>query len=363
MTTAVKFAGKGSAEFVAELKQQVDAYFEERGLSDKATPGMIAKTIIVLAVTFGSYGLIMTGWFAPWPMLALAIVMGVGMAGIGFAITHDALHGAYSHRPRVNRWIGYAFDLIGANSYIWRITHNVIHHTYTNIQGVDEDLEVSPLIRLSPHSRWRRVHRHQHWLAFVLYSLSTLFWVWVKDYKYFLASDLGPYTGKKHPKKEWAILVGTKLFHYGWSLVLPLLVLPITWWQFLIGYLAMHLTAGLILGLVFQLAHVVEGPDHVVPPPEGCIEETWLVHEMLTTSNFATHNKWLTWYVGGLNFQIEHHLFPKTCSVHYPAIREIVQEVAEKHGVPYHHQPTLWAAIRSHYRTLKLHGDPEFSPA
>jgi len=341
----------------------VSAYFEERGLSDKATPGMVLKTVALVMVTFGSYGLIMTGWFTPWQMLALCVVMGVGVAGVGFAVTHDALHGAYSHNPRINRAIGYIFDILGANSYMWKITHNVIHHTYTNIHGVDEDLEVSPLIRLSPHSRWRRVHRYQHWLAFFLYGISTLFWVWAKDYKYFFARDIGPYADKKHPAKEWVVLAVTKLFYYGWSVVLPLVVLPITWWQFAIGYLAMHVTAGLILGVVFQLAHVVEGPQHVDPPPEGYIEETWVVHEMLTTSNFATHNKWLTWYVGGLNYQIEHHLFPKTCSVHYPAIREIVQETARKHGIPYHHQPTLWSAIRSHYRTLKLHGDPSFSAA
>lgn len=360
---AVKFDTTRSRAFGAELKHRVEQYFVDHHLSDKANGAMVAKTVLLLTGTFGCYGLILSGRFGPWGMLGLAVLMGVGIAGIGFGISHDALHGAYSHSPRVNRLIGLTFDLLGANSYMWKITHNVIHHTYTNIHGIDEDLEVSPFIRLSPRSPWRPIHRFQPWLAFVLYGLSTLFWVWVKDYKYFLQRDLGPYHNKKHPPKEIALLVVTKAAYYGWTIVVPLLVLDIAWWQFLIGYLAMHLTAGVILGVVFQLAHVVEGPEHPVPDAAGHMDDAWWVHQMETTSDFATGNRLLTWYVGGLNYQVEHHLFPRVCSVHYPAITHIVRETARAYGVPYHEQPTLWAAIRSHYVTLKRHADPALTPA
>jgi linoleoyl-CoA desaturase len=358
--TSIKFATTRARDFAAELKVRVEGYFTDRGLSEKANAWMIVKSLMLLGITFGSYALILSNNYSPWTMLGLAIVMGVGIAGIGFAVSHDALHGAYSRNPTVNRLIGLTFDLLGANSYMWKITHNVIHHTYTNIHGVDEDLEVSPLIRLSPRSPWRPIHRIQPWFAFVLYSFSTLFWVWVKDYKYFLQENLGPYQNKKHPKSEVALLIATKPIYYAWSLVVPLAVLNVAWWQVLIGYLAMHLTAGLILGVVFQLAHVVEGPEHPIPDDRGNMEDAWLVHQMETTSNFATGNRLLTEYVGGLNYQVEHHLFPKVCSVHYPAIRDIVREVAAKYGVPYYQQPTMWAAIRSHYRTLKRHADPTY---
>lgn len=355
---SVKFATSRSAGFAAELKERVERYFTERGLSDKANGVMVARTVVALGLAFGCYALILSGWVSPGGMLFLSVLMGIGVAGIGFGVSHDALHGAYSHNPRVNRLIGFSFDLLGANSYMWKITHNVIHHTYTNIQGIDEDLDVSPLIRLSPRSPWRPIHRAQTWLAFVLYGFSTLFWFWVKDYKYFLQRDLGPYRNKTHPASEVAILIVTKAAYIGWTIVIPLLVLDVTWWQFLIGYLAMHLTAGLILGVVFQLAHVVEGPEHPAPDAYGQMDDAWWVHQMETTSNFATGNGLLTWYVGGLNYQVEHHLFPRVCSVHYPAIRPLVQDTARKHGVPYHEQPTLWAAIRSHYLTLKRHADP-----
>jgi len=352
----ISFTGRAPGDFARELKTRVDKYFSARHLSPHANWQMIAKTFALLALTFVPYGLILSNRLGPWSMLALCFVMGLGMAGVGFAVSHDALHGAYSANPKVNRIIGMSFDLMGASGYMWRITHNVIHHTYTNIHGVDEDLEVSPLVRLSSGAEHRPIHRYQHLYAWFLYSLSTLFWVWVKDYKYFLAQDIGPYKNKKHPSGEIALLAASKVVHYGWTIVIPLLVVNVAWWQFLIGYLAMHLTAGLILGVVFQLAHVVEGPAQVNLKPDGSVEAAWMVHQFATTANFATDNRLLTAYVGGLNYQVEHHLFPRVCSVHYPAITGLVREVTAKYGVPYYVQPTLWSAVRSHYRTLKRLG-------
>ena len=354
--TGVTFPSRDPARFGPEVKRRVAEYFSTRGLSDKATPGMVVKTITLLALTFGSYGLILSGWFDAWQMLGLAVLMGVGVAGLGFAVAHDALHGAYSDRPWVNRMLGLVFDLLGANGYMWKITHNVIHHTYTNITGVDEDLTVSPLLRLSPESPRLGIHRFQHWYAIAAYSTSTLFWVFAKDFKYFLQKDLGPYRDKKHPPQEVAILIGTKIFYVLWAIVVPLLVLDVAWWQFLIGFVAMHLTAGAILGVVFQLAHVVEGPDYPLPDTTGAMDHAWMIHEMRTTANFGRDNKLLSWYVGGLNFQVEHHLFPRVCSVHYPAISPIVEDVAKECGVPYYAQPTLSAAIRSHLRMLRMLG-------
>ncbi len=353
---AVTFPSRDCARFGPEVKRRVAEYFASRGLSDKATPAMVVKTVMLLTLTFGSYGLILSGWFGPWGMLGLAVLMGVGVAGVGFAVAHDALHGAYSRRSWINRTLGLAFDLLGANGYMWKITHNVIHHTYTNIHGVDEDLTVSPLLRLSSEAPRLPIHRWQHWYAIFAYSLSTLFWVFVKDFKYFLQRDLGPYQNKKHPAGEVGILIGTKLLYLGWAIVLPLTLLPVPWWQFAIGFLAMHLTAGAILGIVFQLAHVVEGAEQLAPDAAGAMDSAWIIHEMRTTSNFGRDNRLLSWYVGGLNYQVEHHLFPRVCSVHYPAISPIVESVARECGVPYHAHPTFLAAVRSHLRTLRRLG-------
>jgi linoleoyl-CoA desaturase len=353
--------GDGSA-FIKEVRVRVTDYFKQTGLSQKANTAMVVKTVIILAVTFGSYALILTGWFSPWQMLGLAILMGAGVAGMGFSVAHDALHGAYSSNPTVNKWLGYTFDLVGANGYMWKITHNVIHHTYTNIEGVDEDLTVSPILRLSPESPLRWYHRFQHIYGIAAYGFATLNWIFVKDFQQFLKKDIGPYKDKKHPRSEVIHLIWTKLAVYGYMIVLPLILLDITWWQFVIGFVAMHFTAGIILGVIFQLAHVVEGTEFLKPDDKGDMEYAWLLHEMHTTSNFAADNKPLSWYIGGLNYQIEHHLFPQVCSIHYPEISRIVRATAEEHGVPYHYQPTLMSAIRSHVSMLRQFGRPEKAP-
>ncbi|MGE5176575.1 MAG: fatty acid desaturase family protein [Hyphomicrobiales bacterium] len=342
--------------FAAAVKERVAEYFQTRNLSSKANASMVLRTVVVLTVTFGAYALILSNRFGPWTMLGLAVVMGIGVAGIGFGVAHDALHEAYSTHPRVNRLLGLTFDLIGASSYMWRLTHNVIHHTYTNVHGVDEDLEVSPLLRLSPGTPHRPIHRFQHWYAFFTYALSTLNWVFIKDYQYFLRRDLGPYRNRIHPASAIAGLIVGKTVYYGYTLVVPLLVLHVAWWQVLVGFVAMHLTAGVILGVVFQLAHVVEETDHPEAGADGRMASVWAVHQMETTSDFAQGNRFLTWYVGGLNHQVEHHLFPRVCSTHYPAIAAIVRATAAEHGVPYHAHRTLADAIRSHFLTLKRLG-------
>lgn len=356
--TRISFKHDGTKEFARELKQEVNNYFEEHNLSKHANAQMVAKTVILLTTYFGAYGLIMSGSFGMWEMALLCFVMGVGMAGIGFSISHDALHGAYSSNKTVNRLLGYTFDLMGANSYIWKITHNIIHHTYTNIYEHDEDLEVAEFIRLSPNAEHKPIHRVQHILAFFAYGFATLFWVFIKDYKYFFQSTLGPYEENSHDAKEWITLFITKVIYYGYMIALPYLLLPITWWQLAIGFLIVHFTAGIILGVIFQLAHVVEETEHPIENEEGNIENAWMIHQLETTSNFAHGNKLLCWYIGGLNYQIEHHLFPKICSVHYPKISSIVRQKAQEYDIPYNYHETLGKAVKSHYQTLKEFGNP-----
>lgn len=352
-----------SRAFGSEIKTAVDDYFRSRRLSKNADAAMVVKSVILVGGYFGAYALIISGMLPVAWMWLLCWVMGVAMAGIGFAVTHDALHGAYSADPRVNRLIGYIFEALGANGYMWKLTHNGIHHTYTNIRGYDEDLEVSPLIRLSPYSPHRPIHRFQHWFAFVAYSLATIFWVFAKDYKYFLQKDIGPHRNKRHPRGEWVVLLVGKAFYYVMAIGLPLVLLDLAWWQFVIGFLTVHLTAGLILGVIFQLAHVVEPTEHLEAAQASSLKGTWTLHQMKTTNNFGRNSRLLSWYVGGLNFQIEHHLFPRICHIHYRQLSPIVARVAAKHGVPYNGSQTLWDAIRSHHRMLKAFGRPDVPPA
>lgn len=357
MTLAkITFQQSKNDRFYSELKSKVNNYFAARRLSPHANTQMIIKTILIFIITYGAYGLIIADFLPMWAMFFLCIVMGAGIAGLGFCVAHDSIHGAYSSNSKVNYFLALTMNLIGGSRYVWSITHNLAHHTYTNIHEYDEDLEIAPFIRLSKHKLYKRIHRYQHVLAFIAYSFATFFWVFFKDYKKLSQKNIGPYKNKKHPVSEIIELTLFKVFYYTYMILIPLLVMDITWWQFLIGFLTVHLVSGIIMGVIFQLAHAVEETDQLKHDGRGGIEASWAIHQMRTTNNFAMNNRFITWYVGGLNFQVEHHLFPRVCSIHYPAISKILQRTASQYHVPYHYHENFSDALRSHYRYLKKLG-------
>lgn len=349
----IKFPSREGKEFSVDLKERVNKYFSSKGISTYANFQMVLKTIILLSVYFCAYAMLYTGLLPLWGMFAMCIIMGIGKSGIGFSVSHDAIHGAYSPKKWVNKMVGLTMNLIGGSDYVWKITHNVVHHTYTNIHEADEDLMVSPLLRLSPLSERKRVHRYQYIYFPFLYALTTLSWVFAKDYKKLFQKEIGNYDNHHVPTSELITVILTKLLYYTYTIVLPLIFLPIGIGQFFIGLLAMHFTSGIILGIVFQLAHVVEETEHAEPDSDGKMDNAWAIHQMRTTSDFGRTNKLLTWYVGGLNFQVEHHLFSNICSIHYPALSKILEQTAKDHNVPYHFHKTFREAVRSHINVLK----------
>ncbi len=354
-TLKVKFNNRKDTDFVTELRSSVDDYFKAKGISTYANAAMVFKTIALFTITFAPYFLILFVPMPIWAMALLAMVIGIGFAGIGFSVGHDALHNAYSSNSTVNYLLGLSFNLVGANDYIWKIKHNQRHHTYTNIYQKDEDLEAGYLLRFSPKAPWNKVHGFQAYTAYFIYSLFSLGWVVFFDIeKLFLYNGNGSPNGNvKHPRAELIKLFAFKIFYFAYMLVLPMFVLPIPWWYVLIGFVIMHLTAGLILTLVFQLAHVIEEVNFPEPEmPSGLVDNAWAVHQMETSANYATGNKLLTWYVGGLNYQVEHHLFPNICSIHYPEISPIVQRIAKKYNVTYHNEHGFFSALSSHHRLL-----------
>lgn len=353
----LKFSRNSKGGFHAEVKKEVDLYFESNNISKNANALMVFKTILFLGGLPVLYYLIVFGQFSLPVTFGLTILIGMFQAFIGFNVAHDAIHGSYSSNGTINKILSYSFNVMGANAYVWKITHNVVHHTYTNIPGHDEDLDVAPgLLRLSRLEEHKPIMRYQHLYAFLLYGLASLSWVLRKDYVKFFQDKIGQTDNTNHPRKEYYILFLFKALYYTLFIVVPLVVMDITWWQFVIGFLFMHLAEGLVLGLVFQLAHAVEETDFPEPDEHGSMEESWAVHQMHTTANFSAKSPLAAFLCGGLNFQIEHHLFTNICHVHYPAISKIVARVAEKHGVPYHQNVTFFDALTSHYRILKKLG-------
>ena len=356
MTIKLKFNNNSNSLFLATTRSRVDAYFKEGNISRFANTSMWIKTIIFLSIFCLFYALIIANVFNVWIMFMLACLLGMTSAFVGFNICHDAIHGAFSSNKKVNKFFSFIFNLVGANPYVWSITHNIVHHTFTNIPDHDEDIEIAPgLIRISNDEPINSMQRYQHWYAFPLYCLASISWVFRKDFKKFFQSKIGEHR-TKHPKKQYFYLFFNKGIYYFLFIVVPLIFLNITFWQFITGFLALHFVQGLTMGLVFQLAHVVEGTDFPVPDANGQIEEAWAEHQMRTTANFATHNKFAAFFLGGLNRQIEHHLFPKVCHIHYENIGKIIKQTALEYNIPYLENPTIIDALRSHIKMLKKFG-------
>jgi linoleoyl-CoA desaturase len=360
MAEKIKFTSTNKSDFHTEIKSRVNFYFKTKGISPRANAAMVAKTIILLSVYSLTYCIILfaeTSWLYKIPAFFL---MGLSVAGIGFSVMHDAAHGAYSDKDWVNNLLGYTLNIIGGNLFTWKIQHNILHHTYTNLYEYDEDLDAGIVVRLSPYSKHRTFHKFQHIYAWFAYSLVHLSWVLIKDFKkisHYNGSGL-TYQNKAKPISEVGIIVASKLFYLFYMVFIPLKFSNLLWWQFLLGFLVMSFTSGVVLSVVFQLAHVVEGTSHPQPNNQGIVENNWAKHQVETTANFSMNNPFISWYVGGLNFQIEHHLFPKICSVHYPEISKIVQKTAQEYGINYIAQPSITGAIRSHYTILKTLGNP-----
>ncbi|WP_159799862.1 acyl-CoA desaturase [Flavobacterium sp. MK4S-17] len=356
MNTKLKFNNASRSLFFATIRKRVDQYFKDNDTSQNANRQMWFKTLFFITGFFTLYGLIISNAFNVWVMLPLTVLLGMFSAFVGFNVCHDAIHGSFSSSKAVNKILSMVFNLLGASPYVWSISHNVVHHTYTNIPGHDEDIEVAPgLIRLSEQEPVNRIQRYQHLYAFPLYGLASVSWAFRKDFVKFFQPKLGQHK-IKHPKREYFNLFFYKAVYYFLFIVLPLLVLDITWWQFLIGFAALHTAQGVTMGLVFQLAHVVEGTAYPEPDANGNMEEAWAEHQMRTTANFAGECPVAAFFLGGLNRQIEHHLFPKVCHIHYAEIGKIVKETAIEFNIPYIENPTFFAALQSHYNMLKRFG-------
>lgn len=353
MATSIRFTNKNKTDFHREVTRRVDRYFADNHLSKFADGRMVFKTVVMFALYVVPYWLILSGLLPLWAMWLCSAVMGLGLAGIGMSVMHDANHGAYSSHATVNKLLGYSLNLIGGDAFNWKVQHNQLHHTYTNIHGHDQDIRPRGNLRLTPAVPRNGAHRLQVYYAFVLYSIQTLFWVLLKDFMQ--VGFYMEYTGaanRTEKLKRLLQVVVFKAFYFFYILVVPALVLDISWWQLLVGFVTLHAVGGLVLTTVFQLAHVVEGTEYP-EPVNNTLEAEWAIHQMNTTANFAPDNKLVTFYVGGLNYQIEHHLFQRICHVHYPAIAPIVEQTAREYGVPYLRNNTVSDAVASHVRLLQ----------
>ena len=363
-TNAPTFAKQDNLKFFRTLNSKVNNYFKENNIQKTGNWKLYLKTVILFAIFLTPYFLIITLTDMPfWLFILLSIVIGIGMAGIGMNAMHDGNHGSYSSKNWINKFMGGTIYILAGNVYNWQVQHNVLHHTYTNIIGHDEDLDAGRVIRFTKDAKWYNFHKFQHYYSIFLYGLLTFNWSLTTDFKQmraYLKRKLS-YGEAKSSKFLWTTLVITKVIYFSVWIVLPM-ILGVTWWKVLIGFFVMHYTAGLILSVVFQLAHVVEETENPKPNDLGEMDNTWAVHQLFTTVNFAPKNWIVNWYTGGLNHQIEHHLFPNISHIHYSKIATFVKETAQDCNLPYHEYKTMTSAVIAHFKHLKdLGTNPEFS--
>jgi linoleoyl-CoA desaturase len=351
----ISFTNKNSS-FYQELKTSVEQYFSATRNQRTGNWKLYAKTLTLVPAAVGLYLTLLFVHLSWIPGVLISCVLGFILASIGFNVMHDACHGSYSKKAWVNNVMGLSLNLLGGNAFIWKFKHNIVHHTYTNIDGVDDDIAKSPVMRMCASQKWVKAHRFQHLYVVILYAISSFAWVSLMDFNKYFKRKVYHTELQKMDLTEHFIFWLSKLLYGVFYIIIP--VHFVGWSAWAIGFGCMHITMGLTLAVVFQLAHVVEDVEFVFAPgiePQK-IEEEWAIHQVRTTANFAPGNKLVSWFVGGLNFQIEHHLFPKVSHIHYPAIAPIVKNICEKHQLRYNEFRTMSAAIVSHFHMLRVLG-------
>jgi len=305
--------------------------------------------------------LVIAGVFSQtWQLFVCFILSGFGMAGIGMGVMHDAIHGTYSKNQKINKLLGYTLNMVGANATVWKIQHNVLHHSFTNIDEGDDDINMPFFLRFSPHAKKNSLHTYQHWYTWFFYGLSTFFWVTSKDFiRFHRYYHMGLIKGKNIYRNTILKIASWKLVYFFFILGLPLLFSPFGVGEILLAFLALHFVTGLSISLVFQTAHIMPEVDFLQTDENGFVEGERLVHQLATTCNYSEKSSVFSWLIGGLNYQIEHHLFPDICHVHYRNIAPIVRQTAEEYQIPYYSKKSFFDALKAHFQMLYLLGNPK----
>lgn len=335
------------------LDEVVDAYFLATKTSRHGGAIAQRKAWLVVSWLLASYvGLVFVArtW---WQVLPLGLSMAAAATAIGFVVAHDANHGALCESRTGNRVWSCCFDIMGISSYVWRHAHNFDHHGQPNVDGRDPDLDFGCLARMSPAQPWRWWHRFQHLYLLPLYGLAYPRWVVFEDFR---RVALGRIADRRFPRprgSEALLFVAGKLGFLGWAIVLPSLHHPPA--TVLAVALGCGYVVGAMLALVVSLGHSVDGISFPSAAPRSA--DDWCAHQIAASADFGSSNRWLTWYTGGLNHQVTHHLFPRISHIHHRALAPRLARVCARFGVPRTVHPTFLAALDAHRRLLRELGN------
>ncbi|MEY2552153.1 MAG: linoleoyl-CoA desaturase, partial [Ilumatobacteraceae bacterium] len=313
---------------------------------------------IIAALAVGSYWTLVVVPTSVIVKLLSAFALALALTAAATSVFHDANHSSFSTSRLVNRLAGYTGDLLGASSWIWRFKHNNLHHGSPNVVGVDADIDQAPFARLAPDQPWRPWHRYQHLYMWVLYGFLTLQWFLISDFVDLRNHGIGRQRFARQPRRrDVALLALGKAIHLGWAFMIPLMFHR--WWVVLAFYLVISWIVGLLLATMFQLAHCAE-PAEFFTAEVTRRGPDFVAHQLRTTVDVHCRTwigrRSMRWLMGGLDFQVEHHLAPRLPHTVYPLVaRRLHRACTEQHlSVLSHRSP--WQAVRSHGRWLKMMG-------
>lgn len=349
----MKFKSKNDSDFFSELIKKVDIYLEKKGGNRFADRSIYIKGSLLISIYLSSYILLLSRSLDTGLSVLFVMIMGLAGVMIVFNIVHDASHNVLFKNKSFNKAAAYFGDLMGMNSYIWNIRHNIQHHTFTNVAGGDVLLDNIPFIRVCPQQKKLPMHKYQVWYVPFLYMFYSIFWVFFIDINMFRQKQMGNYKNISHSWQEWIKLILFKSFYLFYMIIFPAWIINIPFSNVLAGFLIYHMVAGILLSTVVVLGHCVEGAEYVAPDDNGVIQNSFMQHEWNATYDCSTDSKLLHWITGGLNTHIAHHLFPKLCHCHYLAVTKIIKEHCAEHQIDYPHY-SLGDAIISHFNFLRI---------
>ena len=350
------FAKDEIDEVFRRIKQQVIVTVRE--LTPHRRPQILFKAILFPLLFLAAYTLLLVYGNSTWVLYTSYCLMGIMLVVIFLNLVHEAVHQTLFKKRWLNDLYIHLLDLLGANSFVWKIRHTRLHHNYPNIRGWDSDIEQSGLARIFPTGPYKSIHRYQHLYLPALYPLFLFNWLLIRDFKDYFNKNKIVWKVITIPRKEYRRLFLFKALFIFYTLLLPKLLLGISWIVVISGFCIMMLTASLLALLVLISPHANTENEFPLPDADNRMQRSWFLHQLYNTNDVKEDN-WITrFFMGSFNYHISHHLFPHVHHIFYPDITKIIREEALRNNLPYRSYPLL-TTLYNHYKLLRQNRLPE----
>lgn len=351
-----KFKLPVEPEFL-ELRKEVEEVVKK--LSSSRRKIIWFKILLFPSLYFATYALLLLKGQDPLIFFISYIFLGFFLLLNFLNLVHDAVHGVtFKNHGKLNQGFLYFFDLLGANSYIWKVRHLRLHHAFPNIMGWDSDLEQSPLVRIFPQTPVKKIQRYQHIYLPFLYPLYLFNWLMVRDFRDFFGKERTVHKVTMIPKKEYYKLFFFKILFFTYILVIPKVVLEVSWGMIIVGFMLFMFTASITSLIVLLSPHASIESDFPELDESGNIPHSWFMHQLVCTNDVSSDNLFTRFFMANFNYHIAHHLFPYIHHVYYPEVSHIIEDFSARHSLPYRKE-SLKRSLLNHFALLKQNSRQE----